>query len=492
MRKIFHNINIYLIAVALIFAGCSHMVEDFKESKSTGNLYTVVEEFESLENDNFDSLLTKRFVISSNPLSYKPEVPEGFELEDQKFENNILSIKYIRKRITLTFNPNGGEWDSIGDVLRFEGKFGERLPVVDISQIGKAGAKFTGWTENPDATPAATVRVPETYPSENHNYYAVWDAVNSNYIVKIYEENLEYYGSPTKDEKYTLVAMDIGSGVPGQESNYSAIPKDGFERESFDQVTIKGVGEPSAVLEIFYNRKVFTYKFNLNSASAKWKNTDGDYSDDHSERSFTGKYGADFDKFKFKYIECVNDDGETVWKFEGWNEAGGKLDIKFTQDRQYAALWSKGSPEYKVRHLFELDEGIYSPDESLFPEEKHSAGSEIYTKAKAYDGIPGYYVLPFEQQKIKADGSTVVEIKYNRATVTVTLNANGGRFSNGAKIVKFTGKYPTDLIPEPSPPIKDGYVFVRWQSVYDVLSPSPMFPAKNICYEAIYRQTVLP
>ncbi|MCQ2241636.1 InlB B-repeat-containing protein, partial [Treponema sp.] len=488
------------------------MVEDFQRVDSIKDIdspdkpedlekvYTIIEEFESVDNDDVDSTLTKITSAKINPWSFPSKLPEGFEFlpENKIIENNVLTVKYTRKRITLTFDPNGGEWDLTEGVHELKGKYGERLPLVDISQIKKIDEKFVGWSENLNAETVTTVRIPETYPAEDHTYYSVWDAVNSNYIVKIYEENLNYPEGATDDQKYTLVAMNAAAGIPGHKSNYKAISRYGFHVESFEQVVIKGIDEPSEVLNVYYDRRIYTYKFDLDAAYAKWKNVDGnEHNDYHSERYISGKYESDFTHYSC--IECyrdetnfINNNGEEVhgdiWNFEGWNEVGGKVDIKFTQDREYIAVWDKGPPEYTIRHLFEQADGSYVPD-SRYPDEKYSAGSEILTKAKAYDGVPGYYALPFKQQEVNEDSSTVVEIKYNRATVTVTMNANGGFFNRGEQIVKVSGKYLDPIMALPPPPIKEHHDFVKWQSVHGDLSANPTFPAKNIRYEAVYKRT---
>lgn len=463
-----------------------------------GVVYSIIEEFESLDNDDIDSSLTKVTLSETNPEHLTPVVPEGFVLEKRTFENKVLTVQYKRKRITLTFNPNGGEWDLTENVHELKGKYGERLPLIDITQIEKIDAKFVGWTEDLNAENVTTVRIPETYPAEDHTYYSVWDEVNSNYIVKVYEENLDYPENATLDQKYTLVAMNAAAGVPGQKSNYKAISRYGFEAEEYEQVTIKNIDEASAVLDIYYNRRVFTYKFDLNAAYAKWKNVDGkEHNDYHSERYVSGKYEADFTEYSC--IDCsrdernvIDDKGEEfhgdIWNFEGWNEVGGKVNIKFTQDRQYIAIWDKGPPEYTIKHLFEQVDGTYAQD-SRYPEEKYSAGSEIYTKAKAYDNVPGYFALPFNQQEVNTDSTTVIEIKYNRATVTVTMNANGGFFNRGEQIVKISGKYLDPILTLPAPPVKEHHGFTKWQSVHGDLGANPTFPAKNIRYEAIYNRS---
>ncbi len=504
MNKNF-NVSLYIYIVSvLLFAGCSHMIEDFKKADSAGKnsevLYSIIEEFESIDNDEADSSLTQITSVSFKPLDYSPEPPEGFELlpENKTFKNNVLTIKYTRKRVTLTFDPNGGEWDLTENVHQLKGKYGERLPLIDITEIEKIDEKFVGWTEDKDAENVTTVRIPEFYPAEDHTYHAVWDAVNSNYIVKIYEENLDYAEDATEDQKYTLVAMNAASGIPGEKSNYKAISRYGFEAVPFGQIIIGEFDEPSEVLKVYYNRRIFTYKFDLDAAYAKWKNKDGqDHNDDHADRYVYGKYESDFTEYDC--IKCFRDErtgldnnGEElhgdIWNFEGWNEVGGKVDIKFTQDRQYVAIWDKGPPEYTIKHLFEQTDGTYIED-SRYPDEKYSAGSEILTKAKAYDGIPGYYALPFDQQKVNIDSSTVVEIKYNRATVTVTMNANGGNFNRGDQIVKVSGKYLDPITVLPAPPFKEHHNFVKWQSVHGDLPANPTFPAKNIRYEAVYDRT---
>ncbi len=511
MRKTSKYLYIYIV-FSLIFTGCSNMIEDFKKAESvkktaepdepedTKIVYSVIEEYEALDNDDVDSSLTKITSGEFNPDNFSPTIPEGFELlpENKTVENGILTIKYTRKRITLTFNPNGGEWDLTENVHEIQGKYGERLPLIDITQIKKIDAKFVGWTEDIKAEDVVTVRIPETYPAENHTFYSVWDEVHSNYIVKVYEENLNYPEDATLDQKYTLVAMNAAAGVPGHKSNYKAISRYGFHAESFTQVTINEIDEPSAVLNVYYNRRVFTYKFELDAAYARWKNVDGkDHDDYHSERYIYGKYEADFTEYSC--IECyrdetdiINNNGEevfgNVWNFEGWNEVGGKVHLKFTEDRHYVAVWDKDPPEYTIKHLFEQKDGTYASD-PRYPDEKYSAGSEILTKAKAYDNIPGYYSLPFKQQEVNVDNSTVIEIKYNRATVTLTLNANGGQFNRGEQIVKVSGKYLDPILTLPPPPLKEHHAFTKWQSVHGDLPANPTFPAKNIRYEAVYERS---
>ncbi|MCQ2585690.1 MAG: InlB B-repeat-containing protein [Treponema sp.] len=474
--------------------------ENPEESEPEESLYeyTVIEEFESLDNDEIDSSLTKISKLLINPGHFVPVVPEGFVFDKRTFDDEVLRIQYKRKRVTLYFNPNGGEWDLTEDVHELKGKYGERLPLIDITQIERFDAKFAGWTENPDEETVTTVRIPEFYPAEDHTYYAVWDAVNSNYIVKIYEENLDYPEDASLDQKYTLVAMNAASGIPGEKSNYKAISRYGFEAVPFGQIIIGEFDEPSEVLKVYYNRRIFTYKFDLDAAYAKWKNKDGqDHNDDHADRYVYGKYESDFTEYGC--IECFRDErtgldnnGEELhgdlWNFEGWNEVGGKVDIKFTQDREYVAVWDQGEPEYTIKHVFEQADGNYAED-PRYPDEKYSAGSEIYTKAQAYDGVPGYYALPFEQQEVNVDSLTVIEIKYNRATVTVTMNANGGNFNCGEQIVKISGKYLDPIPTLPPAPVKEHHDFVKWQSVHGDLPANPTFPAKNIRYEAVYNRT---
>lgn len=505
---------LFTTAIILLLASCSSMIEDFKKhddpEKKPAEEYTVIEKFEALLSDNYDPDETKIQLLTINPVNYIPQIPEGFELFKKEYsdESKILIIEYKRKRIELIFNANGGSWDYSEEnkTQKITGKYGAVVPLIDITNLYKPGEKFIGWSLKSDSPEAEDCcPIPETFPSENHEYFAVWDTNLSNYYVYIWEENIE-------DNEYTNVSMNVYSGIPGKMTNYEAVDREGFDRQSYSQVRIKPVNEPSAILNIYYKRKIITYTFTLGAEHATWTFTElSGYTDSHADRTFTGKYGEDF--AYSDYIKCyrdersiLNENGEAgeYYNFEGWKEIdalipdpaseidiiGGKIDYKFNKDRFYKAVWDVGCPEYKVKHLFEQPDGTYEekPD---FPEETYSAGIKTITEAKAYTTIPGYYPEDFEQQIVKVDNTTVVEIYYKRVSVTVLFSANGGEFTDSTQNKEISGTY-LDPIPHteiPSAPVKEHFKFLGWYTKDVKLSENPVFPVTNVTYEAKWERT---
>ena len=78
--------------------------------------------------------------------------------------------------------------------------------------------------------------------------------------------------------------------------------------------------------------------------------------------------------------------------------------------------------KYTVREWWQLTEGEgYSLHDSY--EVEADSGSKTQATAKTYTGFTAQ--SPIEQQTIAADGTTIVNIYYDRLTYTVTYNSNG-------------------------------------------------------------------
>ncbi|MGI5068402.1 leucine-rich repeat domain-containing protein [Treponema denticola] len=77
---------------------------------------------------------------------------------------------------------------------------------------------------------------------------------------------------------------------------------------------------------------------------------------------------------------------------------------------------------YKVEHL---QQNIADDNYTLYETETLS-GKDGETTSAAAKTYAGFTVQSFSQAAIKTDGSTVVQIKYNRNIITLTLNLTGG------------------------------------------------------------------
>lgn len=107
--------------------------------------------------------------------------------------------------------------------------------------------------------------------------------------------------------------------------------------------------------------------------------------------------------------------------------------------------------------------------------EKRTGQTDDYvgtSLAKKYDG---FYALPYENVKIAADGSTVVEVYYDRNYYLMDFTMNGGY-----GVEPIYARYGTPIA-SVGTPVRAGYTFDSWTP--DLTLPATM-PAKNTTYAA--------
>ena len=181
---------------------------------------------------------------------------------------------------------------------------------------------------------------------------------------------------------------------------------------------------------------------------------------------------------------------KTDFTFEGWYKEKGfknkveKIEKGTTGKLTFYAKWSAiPSASYKVIHLWQPIAGDTHVEHET-QELSGKVGAETAAAAKTY---PGFHVSTVQhtggkilQQKIKADGKTVVKIYYDRDRFTAKFNTDGGN-----KIEDISGRYEAELLP-PTKPEKAGFTFIGWE---------PTLPAKftaNTTHKAKWTAEVLP
>ena len=116
---------------------------------------------------------------------------------------------------------------------------------------------------------------------------------------------------------------------------------------------------------------------------------------------------------------------------------------------------------YKVEHALEnIENDEFTVKE--IEEKKGEVGKKTKAEAKQYEG---FTAQDFEQSLIKEDGKTVIQIKYKRKIVSLTLDLGGGKCTttlddgeNGQKLLK--GKFASNVIV--ATPTKQGAKFESW------------------------------
>lgn len=151
------------------------------------------------------------------------------------------------------------------------------------------------------------------------------------------------------------------------------------------------------------------------------------------------------------------------------------FDLKaVTEDVAVTLYYVAGKGKYTVNHYRQnLENDEYTLDRSDIVV---NGDIDAYTEAVA-DIVPGYHCKGVEQSTIAADGTTKVDIYYDRDFYTVVFDVNGG--VNGPKPIyaKFGTTFEADSIQKPT---REGYTFLGWSPV---LSDTVTIE-KNITYVA--------
>lgn len=152
-------------------------------------------------------------------------------------------------------------------------------------------------------------------------------------------------------------------------------------------------------------------------------------------------------------------DGFQLSAWKAGNSAGQDItdSTVFTSNTTVFAV-SKKATEciYKVKHFQQNVSG----NEYTLKEEETKLGEIDTNTAAAAKTYPGFEVPTLTQQKIKADNSTVVEMKYDRKIITLNFDLKDGNTVTPLDGNTLKGRFEAPVtIADPS---KDGYQFKGW------------------------------
>ena len=169
------------------------------------------------------------------------------------------------------------------------------------------------------------------------------------------------------------------------------------------------------------------------------------------------------------YGNTAIDEGGYTYTFSGWklNGAGPVLTGDQTMGNESVVLkgtWTKtanSGTKYTVNHY---QQNLNDNDYTLFETESDKTGTtgeQTNATAKNYEG---FTAKPFEQT-IAADGSTVVEIRYDRNTYTVTYTDGVSNETIFADEVHQGVKYGADVpaYNNGTDPSRKNYTFAGWE-----------------------------
>ena len=182
--------------------------------KPTNVNYTVIHYWQNVDNDNFTE--HERKTLQGLTGSTVPEVantyPGMYALLYEKPEiaadgSTVVEVYYDRNYYLMLFELDGGY-----GVEPIYARYG--AAIGDVGTPNKAGYTFLGWSTTDDGTVDANVPV-ATMPAGNVTYYAVWKTNNATTVTIV------YWGENANDEKYSYLSSEVATVEPNKSFTYT-------------------------------------------------------------------------------------------------------------------------------------------------------------------------------------------------------------------------------------------------------------------------------
>ena len=415
----------------------------------TGDISDVSRDDESESNFKI-SFTNKAFSYDpkTNTVTVKPtngSVSESTEMTiTWKNASLAFTSKPISKVLKLNWSDPDGvryiSFDSQGGTAVDQLTGGEGAPLTWPADPSKTGYTFAGWYTNAECTGSAydpvSVMPKFTGNDKGITLYAKWTPADVNYTVEYYTQEL--------NGAYKLSDTQTATGKTGSETASSyPDPYAGFTMQTPEKKIVEADG--STVIKLYFNRNQYTVTFNGGT-------------DDIDPVTQTYLFEAELNRPVmtrpgYKFVKWVNDPGDNA---------------KVTSDATYTAVWEAQPVEYKVKHIRQSADGSYDLNGELVESEVKSSVTDAETKAEART-YEGFTAKPFEQKTAAADGSTVVEIRYERNKYPVSWDVNGGSELTG-EYTKGDAVYGAPIA-KPADPTKTGYVFGGWYTDSELTKP---------------------
>jgi len=400
--------------------------------------------------------------------------------------------KKSEPKYTVTFGVDGGNGTLKAMVGGNEINTGDKVAqgkTVTFTATPSSGYKVKGWKVGNDIVTGNTSNTYTCTVTKAVTVKVSFLAGETPYKVKHYQEKEEggYPAEPTETENKT--------GTVGTNAEYT--PKTGGAYEGFtyksDLTKVNGTVQPSGtikpdgstVVELFYERNTVSVTFGVDGSNGTLKATvdgneinTGDKVKHGKTVTFTATPSPGYNVKEWK----VGNDVVT-------GNTSNTYTYTVTKAVTVKVSFLAGEAPYKVKHYKEKEEGGYPAEPTETEDKNGTVGTNAAYTPKtggAYEGFTyksGLTKINGTIQTsgpIQADGSTVVELYYERKTVNVTFKLAGGNVAGNTGPIVKTGKYGTAFT-APANPVKTDDIFEGWNPSL----PSPLlYPASNAEYTA--------
>lgn len=261
------------------------------------------------------------------------------------------------------------------------------------------------------------------------------------------EYDIQHYKQNLEDDEYEKVGLE--TKVKGNllaKTNATAYIYTGADIKGFKVASIEDfdLTDDGITANIYYDRELY---------KVTWKNGESVVSE-ATERYQTPLTVPSFDAPAGKNLIGWHSNPEATvgLPFEG---------AQYVENiTYYALLADNATVKYTVKHLLQnLEDDNYTEDVAAKTESEGIWGLQTQASAKPY---PGYTAQTIEQKTIAEDGSTVVEIKYDRDNYTVTWMNGSTQMAKDTK--RFGAALTAPTYPTPAP---TGKHYIGWNTDKD-------------------------
>ncbi|WP_291624873.1 InlB B-repeat-containing protein [Clostridium sp.] len=433
--------------------------------KPTNVDYTVIHYQQNVDNDNYTEVEreTKQGLTNSTV----PEVAKTYEgyyallYEKPAIAadgSTVVEVYYDRYYYLMNFDLDGGY-----GVEPIYARYGTQIG--NVGTPTKAGYTFQGWSL--DGT--TTVELTTTMPAENRTYHAIWKVdATAKVTVVIWGEN-------ANDEEYSYIKSSEIYAKPGETITF-------------------GSGQMVCALESHQHSLEECYELTCTQEEHTHSEdcyTCGQSSHTHGTSCYDGVgdvsspgLGAPSNPSN-GYItrRAFSRDGKVIYINGTWYNYSGSTASGSIAPTTCGQIEHTHSEDClgcgKTEHTHSVENGCYT---LTCTKTEHTHSDDCYLNTSVMDTNLWTYVKS-DEVTVAADGSTIMNVYFDRKQFTITFKATG---NNGATLASITDKWGAD-IKERFETISKANTFLwsqktsgdsPWTSFMDVM------PAENRTYYA--------
>ena len=347
------------------------------------------------------------------------------------------------------------------------GKTVEAIRYVEGTGFQNISVYITDWPNTSKS------EIPGDAPGPHQVNYQVWELPSENANVS----EATKLGNPVEtyyNKSFTVSAIKVGMNdneqyyihkvtIDSTNGNYSnPVVSDS---EATFELDLRTAGESTQLSEngiITINIYVTAYKYELAYVTNDGTINSSSYSQAGYYRPEDPIIAPDnVTKVGYTFVGWYKD--EACTDANKWN--GG--DMPSRNLTLYAKWEASTTTEYTVKHFLQnLDNSSYTEDKDSAETKTGTTGQITDAKSKSYTG---FTAQSFAQKTIAADGSTVVEIKYERNKHNIIYQITGENFAQNSYKTVENVPFGSTLSLISDDMTKDEYTFSGWKGLPDTM-----------------------